>query len=535
MESIRLNKQQKSFLMQELNMQHLTDHDTIEGLSSFRHALMRYGIGFVTGVEITALSNNYLVHLLAYGFDPEYPELPSLMMNGKNISNESSYSALSRRFHTVSDAIKIIHNAGGVVFLAHPLQTEPEFEKLQFLVDELQKLGLDGIEALYGPYPPEVQKKLLQLAERTDLLVSAGTDYHTKNSSVPGIDIEISHWKSFRDGVIKGSSSVFWKKSCAHPKAHQRPKNLWFSFIFHVLMPAALSLFLFIIALFTIILPYFENTLMDRKRESIRELTQVAWSVLNEAKENVESNQLTLEQAQTLAKNHIEALRYGSENKDYFWLQDLSPRILMHPYRSDLNGQDVSEFKDSQGTRIFVVFADLAQEKGEGYVSYVWQWQDDFERLEPKESYIRLFEPWGWVIGTGIYVHDVEAEIANLRSHLVKVSVGIILIVFGLLIYLVRNGLILERSRGHAERLLNESIERYRALSEAATEGALFVYEGRCRYANTVMYELLGCDSSGLELLDLDDIFRILKKIKNAGSICSTVKSRMPLRRSTVF
>jgi CBS domain-containing protein len=485
----------------------LADHDTLAGLPSFRHALMKYGIGFVTGAEITALINDYLVHLLAYGFDPDHPELLESMVSGKSNKKDSPYPAVSRRFLTASQAIKLIHDSGGVAILAHPLQTEPDFEKLQVLIADLKKIGLDGIEALYGPNSLERQEELLKIAANEDLLVSAGTDYHTQNGPNPGIDIEMSKWKDFRDAVIKGATNVFWKKTVSVPKATERPKNHWFSFIFRVLMPAALSLFLFIIALFTIILPYFENTLMDRKRESIRELTQVAWSVLNEAAEDAKNGELTLEQAQSLAKNHIEALRYGSENKDYFWLQDLSPRILMHPYRQDLNGQDVSEFKDSEGTRIFVAFSEVVQEKGEGYVSYVWQWKDDFDRLEPKESYIRLFEPWGWIIGTGIYVHDVEAEIANLRSNLLKVSVGIILIVLGLLVYLVRQGLFLERSRSHAERLLNESIERYRALSEAATEGALFVYEGRCRYANTVMYELLGCTSSGLELLDLEDIF----------------------------
>ncbi len=502
----------------------LTDHDTLAGLPSFRRALMKYGIGFVTGVEITALINNYLVHLLAYGFDADHPELLNSLASGKSNKNISSYPIVSRSFLTASEAIKMIHNAGGVAFLAHPLQTEPDLEKLNFLISDLKKIGLDGIEALYGPNSADMQKNLLRSAAKERLLVSAGTDYHARHGPAPGIDIEMSKWKDFRDAIMKGASSVYWKKASSTPEASKKPRNHWFSFVFRVLMPAALSLFLFIIALFTIILPYFENTLMDRKRESIRELTQVAWSVLNEAAEDVKNNQMTLEQAQSLAKNHIEALRYGSENKDYFWLQDLSPRILMHPYRQDLNGQDVSEFKDSEGTRIFVVFTEAVQETGEGYVSYVWQWKDDFDRLEAKESYIRLFEPWGWIIGTGIYVQDVEAEISNLRSNLLKMSIGIIIIVFGLLIYLVRQGLFLEKSRGHAERLLNESIERYRALSEAATEGVLFVYEERCRYANTVMYGLLDCAPAGLELLDLEDIFPDIEDNKEWRKYLSSKK-----------
>ncbi len=485
----------------------LTDHDTLAGLPSFHHALMKYGIGFVTGVEITVMHKEYIIHVLAYGFDPEYPELCTTLPSEKNGTHDSPYAIASRGFRTASEVIKQIHSSGGVAIFAHPVQTEPDFEKLQILTNELQRFGLDGIEAIYGPNSPDTEAALLKLAAKTNLLVSAGTDYHTQDGLTPGINIEMSKWKDFRDAIIKASTNVFWKKTLSAPNTPKKPKNQWFSFIFNILMPAALSLSLFVIVLFVILLPFFEKTLLERKRENIRELTQVAWGVLNEATKEVENNQLTLAQAQSLAKNRIEAMRYGSENKDYFWLQDLSPRILMHPYRPDLNGQDVSDFKDTQGTRIFVAFSELVQEQGEGYISYVWQWKDDFDRMEPKESYIRLFEPWGWIIGTGIYVHDVQAEIANLHSHLVKVSLGIIGIVLLLLIYLVRQGLLLEQSRSHAERMLHESIERYRALSEAATEGALFVYEGRCRYANTVMYELLGCASGGLELLDIDDIF----------------------------
>jgi signal transduction histidine kinase len=110
---------------------------------------------------------------------------------------------------------------------------------------------------------------------------------------------------------------------------------------------------LFIAALFTVVLPYFEKTLLERKRESIRELTKVAWGVLMEATQEVENQELTLEQAQSLALERVKSMRYGRTDKDYFWVQDLTPRILMHPYRTDLDGKDVSKFEDARGVKIF--------------------------------------------------------------------------------------------------------------------------------------------------------------------------------------
>ena len=118
----------------------------------------------------------------------------------------------------------------------------------------------------------------------------------------------------------------------------------------------------------------------------------------------------------------MEALRYGKEGKDYFWIQDMQPRMVMHPYRSDLNGKDVSEFTDPRGVAIFVEFARQVERAGEGYLNYVWQWKDDPTRLEPKESFVKGFSPWGWVIGTGIYTDDVRAEIDRLERNLVQVS-----------------------------------------------------------------------------------------------------------------
>lgn len=485
----------------------LTDHNTISGLEEFRKAVMSHGISFVSGVEITTIYKTNIIHILAYGFDVNNKEINELLSDKNGSKTNNSISVMHRVYKTASEIIDIIHRAGGTAVLAHPFQSIPDYDRLRILLNDLQKLGLDGIEAIYGRNSYETQKKILDIASERNLIISAGTDFHKPEEDSPGITISLEQWKDFRNRLLKNSTKSYdnLNPSTVNPAA--KPKNKWFSLFKNIYVPAVMTLTLFIVAMFLILLPYFEKTLLERKRDSIKQLTQVAWGVLNEAAEEVENGHLTLEQAQELAKNRIAAMRYGYDNRDYFWIQDLTPRILMHPYRTDLNNQDVSDFQDTKGTKIFVAFADLVREKGEGFVSYVWQWMDDADRIEPKESYIRIFEPWGWVIGTGIYVYDVKEEIANLRGHLVTMSIVIIVLVSILLIYLVRQGLLLEQSRIEAEKLLIESVERYRALTESATEGALYVNDNRCRFANTVMYELLGCGPDNIELLDLTDVF----------------------------
>ncbi len=483
----------------------LTDHNTIAGLAVFKKAMMSYGIGFVPGLELTTIHKSQVIHILAYGFDMNDSALNALLNDKNGAKKDASISVMHKVFGTASEVINIIHRAGGIAILAHPFQTIPDYRQLRILLNELQKLGLDGVEAIYEPNSQETQRHILEIAAEGSFIVSAGTDFHHPEVSAPGIVVTMEQWKQFRDALMKNSISP--AASLNLPLQPKKPKNKWFSLLKNMYLPAVMTLTLFIVALFLILIPYFEKTLLDRKRDSIKQLTQVAWGVLNEAAEEAQNGHLTLEQAQNLAKARIAAMRYGEDNRDYFWIQDLTPRILMHPYRTDLDNQDVSDFQDAKGTRIFVAFADLVQEQGEGFISYVWQWMDDSGRMEPKESYIRIFEPWGWLIGTGIYVYDVQTEIVNIRRYIVKMSFVIIFLVLLLLIYLVRQGLLLEHSRNEAEKLLIESVERYKTLSEAATEGALFVYDNRCRYANTVMYELIGCSAENIELLDLTDVF----------------------------
>ncbi len=97
----------------------------------------------------------------------------------------------------------------------------------------------------------------------------------------------------------------------------------------------------------------------------------------------------------------------------------------MHPYRTDLENRDISGFQDSNKKYLFVEFVKIVKQQGSGYVDYLWQWKDDSKKISPKKSYVKGFEPWGWIIGTGMYIDDVHAEISKIRSKLTAISMGI--------------------------------------------------------------------------------------------------------------
>ncbi|PKN91379.1 MAG: hypothetical protein CVU44_19900 [Chloroflexi bacterium HGW-Chloroflexi-6] len=515
----------------------LTDHDTLESLPRFEAALNKRGLAYLPGLELTTWYEGREMHLLAYGFNPGHPDLGATLISMRQVRELEVHSiAGSLRKKGTSHpngrpdvpavsaapdgrleagaAIDLIHRAGGKVFWAHPLVYEPDLERLEAHAAALKILGLDGLEAIYESFSTEQRAGLVEIADRQGLLISAGTDLHTGEQGL-GIEMPREDWARFREAVF--ASPTFSEKASGAgktvpggPAARQSAgKSHHFrrrSYVLRIFLPTLVAIGLFLVAIWALILPSFEQTLLERKREMIRELTNSAWSILASYERDEKNGLLTPEEAQALAITRVEALRYGPEGKDYFWIQDLQPRMIMHPYRPDLNGQDVSDFSDPRGALIFVEFAKLVQREGEGYVDYVWQWKDDPERLEPKESYVKGFAPWGWVIGTGIYTDDVRSEITRIERSLVNTALAISGAVVLLLVFVLQQSLRIERERQEVLDSLRDSTERYHSLVEATTEGTLLILDERCRYANPTFLKLTGFSERQLEFLELADI-----------------------------
>jgi methyl-accepting chemotaxis protein len=117
------------------------------------------------------------------------------------------------------------------------------------------------------------------------------------------------------------------------------------------------------------------------------------------------------------AAEMVSALRYGPENKDYFWINDLHPRMIMHPYKPELNGQNLTGYTDPNGKHLFVEFVKVCRESGEGFVEYDWP-KYGADEPQPKLSFVKRFEPWNWIIGTGLYIDDIKALMARRASAL---------------------------------------------------------------------------------------------------------------------
>ena len=228
-------------------------------------------------------------------------------------------------------------------------------------------------------------------------------------------------------------------------------KNLIRQIPFRIFLPVVMTVLLFVLTIFQLILPMMQERLLDGKREVIRELVVSAWSSLEGYARQEQEGLLSRAEAQQLARSHIRGLRYGPDLKDYFWINDMHPRMIMHPYRPDLEGQDISTFADPAGKRLFVACVDMVRRNGAGFVDYQWQWMDDPTRIVPKISYVMGFEPWGWILGSGIYVEDVHAQISAITRKLTLVCSWILFLIIILSVLIVWHGVKVTREKKLAE------------------------------------------------------------------------------------
>ncbi len=159
-----------------------------------------------------------------------------------------------------------------------------------------------------------------------------------------------------------------------------------------------------VVAIFA--LSYQKSTLLEDRKTRTRHVVETAHGVLAHFHALQTTGKLNEEQARQGALEAVKALRY--EASEYFWVNDLKPRIVMHPMKPELDGKDAGDMKDPNGKALFVEFVKVARGQGGGFVDYLWP-KPGADAPVPKISYVKLYEPWGWVIGSGSYIDDVNA------------------------------------------------------------------------------------------------------------------------------
>jgi len=172
------------------------------------------------------------------------------------------------------------------------------------------------------------------------------------------------------------------------------------------------------------LLPTIEDKLVSEKETNVKNAVEVAYSTIEKYDNIYKSGAMSLEEAQQAALAIIENMRY--QGSEYFWVNNYDLVMLMHPIKKELNNKSIAENKDPNGKYIFRDMVTVAKTEGEGYVNYMWP-KPGFEKPIPKISYVKGFKDWGWVIGSGIYIDDVEADLADFRSEILLFLIMLVL------------------------------------------------------------------------------------------------------------
>lgn len=280
----------------------------------------------------------------------------------------------------------------------------------------------------------------------------------------------------------------------------------WGRFFSAIVLPTLIAIMLTIIAIYFVIIPAFEKSFVEGKKVMIQELTKTAWSVMGFYHQEEVAGRLSREDAQREALNLLKTIRYGDGQKDYFWVTDSTPSLLMHPYSEELIGKDLNRFTDPFGKRLFVEIKETVERQGSGFVDYSWNRKYSEERTVPKLSYVAIFAPWDWVIGTGVFLDDVLLKTTQISRRLSWMSMAAVALLSLILIFVGRQSFLFEKQRNNVQLELEKSRRKYKRLVETATEPILMHFEGRCIYSNKPVQVLTGLSKQELDTITLGKI-----------------------------
>ena len=177
-----------------------------------------------------------------------------------------------------------------------------------------------------------------------------------------------------------------------------------------------------LIVLFVVLLISGKNQMLEDRQAKVRNLVEVAHTTVAHFEKESRDGKISVDEAKKGAMNALREMRY--DKVEYFWINDLNDQMVMHPIKPELDGKKLDQLKDKNGKLLFLEFNKVVKAQGAGFVDYLWP-KPGAEEGVPKISYVMGFQPWGWVIGSGIYTDDVDAKFRREAIMLLLWGLGI--------------------------------------------------------------------------------------------------------------
>ena len=269
--------------------------------------------------------------------------------------------------------------------------------------------------------------------------------------------------------------------------------------LFNILIPLGAIILLFFITVFVIIIPYVKNSIFENEKKQIKLLVDSKIQIFSTLEESVKNGEISLADAQRNAISIIKDQRYGTDEGLYFWILDEKPVLLMHPHRDDLVNKYIGDYRDSEGNLLFVEMVDIAKKDGEGYLDYLWEMPDEEHQETRKKSFIKLYEPWGWIIGTGFYPQQLSAEVGNLFFVISILSFAVMGMMIILSVFIIRQRIKMNKKNIYYAESFKITERKYRDLIGQMNEGFVVVDSFfRIEMVNKKFLEMTGCSKEDL-------------------------------------
>jgi methyl-accepting chemotaxis protein len=168
------------------------------------------------------------------------------------------------------------------------------------------------------------------------------------------------------------------------------------------------------------------QSLLQEKHNANQQVVEAAYSVVEHFHQQQTGGLLKEDEAKKQAIEVLNSLRYDKTN--YFWINDFSPTMIMHPIKPALNGKNVGGVKDPDGTPLFINMVKIVREKGQGFVPYKWP-KPGVDDPVDKISFVKGFTPWQWIIGSGTYIDDIDATFTTQRNSLLAYALILIIVI----------------------------------------------------------------------------------------------------------
>jgi methyl-accepting chemotaxis protein len=306
----------------------------------------------------------------------------------------------------------------------------------------------------------------------------------------------------------------------ATAQVKSRSRGLKTKIVLTALVPIGL-----LVVLFTCYLvPLLRSWELKERQASIRRVVETAMGILENQDKEVKAGHRTLEMAQQRGKELISSLRFDGSN--YIYIQGPGPVVLAHP-RADLVGKQT----DTLEPGLAQLFRDLdrtGQNPAGGYLSYRFT-KIDAPGLYPKVTYVKKFQPWGWIVGAGVYVDDVDRAVWSMVWKLLLAVLAVLAAACWLALRLARGvvGPVQQLVEGLRTSDLGRRIEVTCRDEIAEAAEAFNAYNGNLRnaiqevagFADRVAAGSTQMAASSLEMgRAVEEISRIGEQLKEAGN-----------------